>query len=149
MSSSKPQHISFVHEYLKEDYDNLIKLDNENGIDDERLEIPDVSSVLVIRNNNKAVGHMVYYNIGEESRYIDWICAPGFGKLLMTEFERISKEKNVLIINLTCSLCDSQPSSQTLRRLNFYYHMGFKSQVIEYVNNDEWNGVSILFTKEL
>ncbi len=88
---------------------------------------------ILLKKDDKIVGYSLFYPLSKKEIYLDWIWAPGYGTVFFKRLERKWK-KNYEKVILKVSIDPNEKKDTIIRRLNFWYKLGFKTKNIKFRN---------------
>lgn len=83
-------------------------------------------------DNNRFVGYVIFFIIKLNTIKIDWIYAPGYGKILMKKLESKFKRMNIQKIILNVSIDPTEEKKIVMKRINYYINLHYKVYNIKF-----------------
>lgn len=84
-------------------------------------------------DRRKKVGFVIWHEISNDWIYIDFIAATGYGEEFIKKLHNMWINAGYKGINLDTFIYDGElPRSSSARRLNYFYNMGYQTDVIDY-----------------
>lgn len=93
----------------------------------------------IVSKDVETVVGKIEYTLRESLCEVKWVCAPGFGKPLLEEFEHCMERWGIEKIQLVCALNDSESAETVARRTNFWLHRGYSVTNVRFETFDPSN----------
>ena len=95
----------------------------------EMLANVDGQNIKIFRRKKELIGYVVF-KIDKSEMLIDWIWAPGNGKLVFNKMLKMHPHISMVVLNV--SIDPTEDKNTVMKRLNFYISMQFKVTDIKF-----------------
>lgn len=96
------------------------------------LEINDKIMIYGLYDNDKLVGYIIYKIINRKTVKIDWLYAPGYGKVFMKRMEHKFRKDKINKILLNVSIDPEENKNIVMKRINYYVSLQYKVYDIKF-----------------
>jgi hypothetical protein len=97
-----------------------------------KLETDDKNMIYGLYDDDKLVAYMIYNLLNHKTVKIDWIYAPGYGKVFMKRMESKFRKDKINKILLNVSIDPKENKNTVMKRINYYVSLRYKVYDIKF-----------------
>lgn len=121
-----------LKKYNNEDAVKRLYKKNFNQALNYERDIINLRKMIYVLYDDKTIVGYVIYKLINKSVYIDWIYAPGYGKIFMDKLEKKFKRESIKKILLNVSIDPNENIKTVMIRINFYISLQYKVYNIKF-----------------